>query len=193
MQVISAHNLAEGPLFTDPRINDQAGFKSYLSGLMPSLGPAKVAQLAEQVYPPDFSGAQPYTSQTGRVALAVAEGLINCNAVGAHVAYANRSRGYQFSIFPGIHAQDQDYTFFNGAEVDSLGVPIATATAATMQKWFVDFAMLGTATGSTAADIPVYGSGASVLNVTGSGSGFAVVKDPSATSRCQFWLNLTSP
>lgn len=153
---------------------------------MPSLPPAKLNTLATTVYPPDFSGALPYTNQVGRTKLAIAEGLIDCFAFGTSLAYANRTQSYLFSIFPGMHAQDTSYTFFNGVSKDGLGIPVAAQTAEKMQRWFVDFA-----TGVEVAEIPAYGAGASVVNVTG--TAFPVVRDPAANERCRFWLGgLTS-
>ena len=186
-----AHNLDEGLLFTDPRVNDQSGFKAYLAGFMPSVPAAKIGILAEQIYPPDFSGALPYTNQVGRTKLAIAEGLVNCFAFGTALAYANQTRSYQFSVFPGMHAQDIAYTFFNGESSDFLGVPILSSAAKVMQAWFADFAMRGDSAGSSVTQVPPYTAQANVLNITV--SDFATVRDPSANSRCQFWLTeLTS-
>ncbi len=186
VKVIVAHNLDEGLLFTDPRVSDDAGFRAYLSGLMPSVTASRINVLATQIYPPDFSGAQPYRDQLGRTKLAIAEGLINCFAFGTSLAYTNQTRSYQFSLFPGMHAQDEAYTFFNGDSADSLGIPISSSVAQTMQRWFVDFAMLGDGAGSTATQIPVYTAQANVVSITG--SGYPVVRDPSANSRCRYWL-----
>ena len=179
VDIIVAHNFDEGLLFTDPRILDQAGFEAYLSGFMPSLPQAKIKTLSQIIYPPDFTGAQPYTTQVQRTKLAIAEGLVTCFSWGVNQAYGNATRGYQWSIFPGIHAGDLSYTFFNG-------VPMSDATAEKMQRWFVDFAAKGTAAGSAALELPVYGSGASVVNVTE--TGFPTVRDPAANSRCRFWM-----
>jgi len=154
---------------------------------MPSLSPLKITTLASTIYPPDFSGTQPYTTQTARTKLAIAEGLINCFAFGTNLAYNNQSRAYQFSVFPGMHAQDTSYTFFSGGVTDGLGIPVEVSTAETMQRWFVGFAMLETDRGSAAAEVPVYGAQANVVNVTGAG-GFARVRDPAANARCRFWL-----
>lgn len=186
VDIMVAHNLDEGLLFTDPRIPDQAGFESYLSGFMPSLPQAKIKTLSQVIYPPDFSGAQPYANQVQRTKLAIAEGLVTCFSWGVNQAYGNATRGYQWSIFPGIHAGDVSYTFFNGESVGGFGVPTSVAAAEKMQRWFVDFAAKGTAAGSAALELPVYGSGASVVNVTE--TGFATVRDPAANSRCRFWM-----
>jgi len=183
IKILVAHNLDEGLLFTDPRIQDDAGFRSYLQGLMPSLPASKLNTLATTIYPPDFSGSMPYTNQVGRTKLAIAEGLIDCFAFGTSLAYANRTQSYLFSIFPGIHAQDTSYTFFNGVPKDGLGIPITAAAAEKMQKWFIDFT---TGAGIPETEIPLYGSGADVVNITG--SGYPVVRDPAANDRCRFWL-----
>ena len=184
--MIVAHNSNEGLLFTDPRIPDDAGFKAYLAGFMPSLPAAKIDVLASQIYPPDFSGAQPYTNQVGRTKLAIGEGLIDCFAFGVNLAYKNQTRGYLFSAFPGMHAQDVASTFFNGETSDSLGIPVSASVAQAMQGWFVDFATLGDGSGSTATQLPVYTTQANVANVTG--SNFPIARDPAANSRCRFWL-----
>lgn len=187
VKVIVAHNLDEGLLFTDPRISDDAGFRAYLAALLPSVPAFKIDVLASQIYPPDFSGAQPYTNQIGRTKLAVAEGVLDCFAYGVSLAYGNQTRSYMFSVFPGMHAQDERYTFFNGETADFLGIPISASVAETMQRWFVDFATRGDAPGSAATQIPVYTAQANVANVTG--SGYLVVKDPAANVRCRYWLS----
>ena len=186
VKVIVAHNLDEGLLFTDPRISqtDNSEFISYLSGFMPSLSTSKINHLATVVYPPDFSGAQPYTTEIGRTKLAVAEAFMDCVAFGVHGAYRNQSRGYQFSYFPGMHAQDLEYTFFNGQEANGLGVPVLPAVAAVMQRWFVDFIVGGT--GNSYTQIPVYTAQANMVNITG--TGYPVVRDPAANKRCRYWL-----
>lgn len=186
VQVIVAKNALEGLLFTDPRVQYQAAFKAYMSALMPSIPSAQIDTLAEEVYPEDFSGAFPYQTQSERLALALSEGLVSCNAFGTNIAYRNATRSYQFSVFPGIHAQDVPYTFFNGEPVDFIGQPIIESVAEAMQRFFVDFAAYGTAGASTAAEIPMYGANATVLDI--SNSGFAIIADPAANSRCRFWI-----
>jgi hypothetical protein len=186
VQVIVAHNSNEGLLFTDPRIQDQAGFKSYFAALMPSISSTKIDQLANTVYPPDYSGAQPYINPTQRVTLAIGEALINCLAFGLDTAYNNATRGYQFAAFPGVHAQDVPYTFWNGETTDSFGLPVNGTIAQKMQSWFTDFTILGTTGTSAALQLPTYGSQATVLNITG--NGFPTDRDPAANSRCNFWL-----
>ncbi len=186
VEVIAAYNAAEGLLFTDPRIQNDTGFEAYFSGLMPSMPAAKIHALSTTVYPGDFSGAQPYTTQTQRVTLAVSEALVLCNAFGTHTAYANKTRAYLFSVRPGVHGQDVYYTFFAGRATDSFGLPIDASIAVSMQRFVADFVTAGTAAGSSAAQIPVYTAQANTLNITNAGS--AVVTDPAANARCKFWI-----
>jgi hypothetical protein len=156
---------------------------------MPSLPAAKLAHLATVIYPEDYSGAQPYTTPTQRASLAVGEALIDCFAFGVGLGYGNRTGGYMFSVFPGMHAQDMDYTFWNGASANGLGVPVDEAQAVEMQRWFVDFVKGGL--GAVAGRVPVYGEGAQVVDVVDVEKGrFEVVRDPAANERCRYWLSL---
>jgi hypothetical protein len=153
---------------------------------MPSLPAAKLAHLSTVIYPEDFSGAQPYTSPTERASLAVGEALIDCFAFGVGLGYGNRTGGVLFSVFPGMHAQDMDYTFWNGASQSGLGIPVDAGQAVEMQRWFVDFVTGGW--GAVAGRVPVYGVGTEVVDVVE--GGFEVVRDPAANERCRYWLSL---
>ena len=156
---------------------------------MPNVPAAKINTLASQIYPPSFSGSQPYTTQTGRLTRAIGEAFIDCNAFGLNTAFNNATRGYLFDICPGLHAQDVGYTFFNGETSDSLGLLIDAGAAGRVQDWIVDFTILGDGSGSSVTQLPVYGSTGQVLRVPG----FSSVQDPAKNQRCRFWLNdLTS-
>ncbi|KAK1756998.1 Alpha/Beta hydrolase protein [Echria macrotheca] len=187
VDVIVAYNLNEGLLFTDPRVTDNTGFKNYFAGLMPSIPASKINQLATTVYPEDFSGAQPYTTQIQRLVLAVAESLIHCNAFATDLGYNNQTRSYKFSVWPGVHSADTSYTFYNGQPVDNFGFPINATIAQHFQKWWVDYTTLGEGSGSSITEIPIYTSQAKILNITDTGN--FVVRDPAAGARCRFWID----
>lgn len=188
VQRIIAHNLNEGLMFTDPRIQDQSGFISYLQGVLPRASSATISYIANTIYPEDYSGAQPYTNPTQRASLAIGEIIVSCYAYGLNLASNRGSRGSQFSIFPGMHSQDSSFTFWNGDATDSWGLPVPPATSRTMQGWFVDFAISGTGRDSTAANLPLYSSLAKVMKISLE-NGFQVVNDPAANSRCDFFAN----
>lgn len=186
VDVIVAHNLDEGLVFADTRISSDADFRAALAGWMPSLPQSKINTLASQIYPPDFSGTQPYSSHADRARVAVGEAFMDCVSFGVNVAYKNTSRSYVFAIWPGIHAQDLDYTFYNGQTMSGLGIPVVRSVAERMQRWFVDWVVRGDAVGSAARDVPVYTAEARVVNITG--EGYPIVRDPAANERCRFWL-----
>jgi len=187
VEVIVSYTADEGLIFTDPRVQDNTAFKAYFQGLMPSIPAAKINALATTVYPEDFSGAQPYTTQTGRLKLAISEAIVLCNAFATDIAYQNTTRNMKFSVWPALHANDVAFTFYNGEPVDWLGIPIPGGIARQMQQWFVDYAISGVTGGSSATILPVYTSQNKILNVTDTGN-TVVQPDPAANSRCRFWV-----
>lgn len=186
VDIIVSATSDEGLLFTDPTVQDNTAFKALFAGLMPSISAAKINTLATTVYPEDFSGAQPYTDQSSRLRLALAESIVLCNAFALHLAYKNQSRSFIFDVFPKIHAEDVAYVFFNGESTDSFGIPLNSAIAVQLQRYIVDYAMVGTGPGSTATAIPVYTSQAKTLRISDSGS--TIGTDPAANKRCRYWV-----
>ncbi|KAK3936036.1 carboxylesterase family protein-like protein [Diplogelasinospora grovesii] len=191
VDTIVAHNLQEGLLFTDPRVQNQTAFKAFMTNLMPTVADAKIEYLVNNIYPEPGTAAAaglPYTTQTQRLSLAIAEGAITCNAFGVDLAMLNKTRSYQFSVYPGIHAQDVGYTFFNKDGSDSAsGFGLSRTIAKAMQNIFADFAMVGaTGAGSAASQVPVFTNAANMLNITN--SGMQVVTDPAANATCRYWL-----
>ncbi|PKS08063.1 hypothetical protein jhhlp_006675 [Lomentospora prolificans] len=190
VELIVSHNTAEGVLFSDPRVQDDEGFKAFFRNLLSNLSPQLIDKMATEVYPPDFSGTQPYKTHTERLVLAVGESLFDCNAFGLNLAYNNRTRGYLFGKCPGLHAQDVSYTLYRGQATDVYGLPLDGPTAEIIQDWLVDFTLLGDVVGSSARQMPIFGEDARVLQVRDATTPkkLEVVRDPSANHRCRFWL-----
>ncbi|KAJ4422560.1 hypothetical protein N0V82_002788 [Gnomoniopsis sp. IMI 355080] len=198
VDVIVAHNLNEGLIFTDQRIQNNTGLAGYLSGLMPSASPETIQNIIN-LYPEDFSGAQPYTTQLERLELVASESLVTCNANALEKAFgatpggvqslaSGGVNGYLFAVSPGIHALDTSYTFFNGQNTpDIFGNVVNVGVSDQMQNTFLKFAI----TGQKAAALPALGA------PTGSVDAFSllsldvnqthVVQDPSNNPRCQVW------
>ncbi|KAM7215454.1 carboxylesterase family protein-like protein [Rhypophila decipiens] len=187
VEVMVSYTSDEGLLFTDPRVQDNTAFKALFQQLMPSIPASKINQLATIVYPEDFSGAQGYTDQSSRLRLALAESIVQCNAFATHLAYKNASRAFIFDVFPKIHAEDVAYTFWNGESTDSFGIPINLPVALNLQKWVVDYAMVGAGPGSAANVIPVYTNAAKTLQVTDTGNS-VIQPDWAANPRCRWWV-----
>lgn len=192
VDIVLAHNSREGLLFTDPRVEDDAGFRAYFSNLLPNLPRAKIDTLAQEIYPLDFSGVLPYKNHTERLMLAIGDALFNCHAFGANLAYGNQTRGYLFDVCPGVHAQDVSYSLYNDATVDSFGLPIDLTAVGAIQDWIIGFTTRGSRGRSKAKELPIYGPNARILRVHRQGtdaSDFTIGKDPAATLRCRFWLD----
>ncbi|KAH7007332.1 hypothetical protein EDB80DRAFT_880839 [Ilyonectria destructans] len=186
VELIIAHNLDEGLMFTDPRVDDESGFSDFVGGLIPTLGDKIISFVSELLYPEDYSDSQPYTTPTERVSFAIGEMIVSCYAFGLNLAYGGSARGYQFSIFPGMHSQDLAFTFWNGATTDSWGLPLPSTVAQKMQGWFTLYGSTGT---SSVKSLPKYGFNAQVVNIS-LPSTFNTVSDPAANTRCGFLLAL---
>ena len=184
VEVIVGHNSWEGLIFSDPRVQNNTAFKAHFQQLMPSIPAAKINEMATTVYPEDFSGAQPYTTQTQRMVLAMSEIIVQCNAFATHLGYNNQTRAYLFDVFPGVHAQDVAFTFYNSGETDFFGAPVNEPVADFWQTYIADFARAGTAAGSTAALLPKYTSAGKTLRITPNGN--TVDNDPARNARCRF-------
>ncbi|CAI4213871.1 unnamed protein product [Parascedosporium putredinis] len=147
VDLLVAHNTGEGVLFSDPRVQDDEGFRAFFRNLLPNL-PEGIDALAQDV-----------------LVLAVSESLFDCHVLGLNLAYGNRTRGYLFDECPGLHAQDASYSLYNGETSDVFGLPIDVVTAETMQDWIVDFALAGTEPGSAARRLPVFGDEANIMRI----------------------------
>lgn len=110
--VMVRHNLNEGLLFTAP-VTDDAGYLDFIRSTFPSARDSIVAHIANEMYPPVFNGSMGYTDQVGRAALTVGEATVVCNTFAMDLAYNNETFAYLFDVFPGLHAQDVEYTFYN--------------------------------------------------------------------------------
>lgn len=119
-----------------------------------------------------------------------AEFTIVCNSYylaktfGPHNAWK-----YQFSVPPGLHGEDIEYTFFNGDETtqDVGGGIVNAAVAGVLQDYIVSFAETGQPRSKGVPRFPDYGNGLGKvldLNVTGLGT---VLPDVNDNVRCKYW------
>lgn len=196
VDVIVAHNLNEGLIFTDQRITNNTGLAAYIQGLMPSVSPAIVQSLIA-LYPEDFSGAQPYRTQLERLELVASEALVTCNANALSKAFAGTPaaqltlatgglNGYLFSVQPGIHALDTSYTFFNGPFTDIFGNKVDENLANQLQSTILNFAITGRKTlVPTVPAAPGLVTASSLLSLDINAT--TVVQDPANNPRCQVW------
>jgi cholinesterase len=189
VKIMAGHNSNEGLLFTSPFVQTEAAYVAFLESYFPNLTASLLNNITEVLYPPLYNGSYPYKSQLERTALTYAEFNINCNRVFMNAALPSISYGYLFSVSPGLHAVDIEYTFYNGNITTSLyGPPINGTLAHAFQQYIVNFTKGGSPNGRQTTDpiFPVYGTGKVVMDVDNVDFGFHL-KDTDATVRCAFW------
>ncbi|KAK9367927.1 alpha/beta-hydrolase, partial [Lipomyces kononenkoae] len=186
VRVMPAHNFDEGLVFSSPYVTNQTSFEQYVAGLYPEASPCTISYITETLYPPNFDGAYGYFNELERTSLFYAESQITCNSNFLNRAFLNDTYSYLFNVSGGLHGQDVSYTFYDGAKVDSYGLPLNSTVAKILQAYEVNFAILGNPNG--AGGVPQfyqYTASSQVLDLTSNGIG--LVKDPAANSRCYWW------
>ncbi|KAI1829234.1 hypothetical protein DTO006G1_9824 [Penicillium roqueforti] len=188
VNVMMGHNSNEGLLFTNPDSRNSDAFLANLLAAAPiSLENAKY--IAEVLYPPIYDGSHGYKDPVQRVALFTSEWALNCYTDDLRRANNNETYAYQFSIPPGLHAQDVPYTFYQkGSTLTSIlfNIPVSNVTVAlAMQDWFTSFALHGSPYSDLAPEIRVQGPDARLMDI-GQNS-FNVIHDPNDNPRCRFW------
>lgn len=193
VKIMVGQNSNEGLLLTAP-INNDAQYLDFIRANFPTARADAIDHIANELYPSVFDGSMGYEDQTGRAALTMGEGTFLCNAFALNSAYGSHS-SYLFNVFPGLHAQDNEYTFHNPG-VAYPGLPVLTVwevnrtVAHVMQDYVTSFAAHGVPESREdgLAVLPMYGGNAS-LTVLGSES-ISIAADPAANERCAWWLRV---
>ncbi|EQB56328.1 hypothetical protein CGLO_03680 [Colletotrichum gloeosporioides Cg-14] len=190
VRVMIGQNSNEGLLFTAP-IHTDAEYLGFVRNNFPTAREEAIDQIANELYPAIFDGSKGYTDQVGRAALTMGEGTFVCNAHALNQAYGNHS-SYLFDMFPGLHAQDVEYTFYNPG-VPYPALPVLTqwgdneTVAIAMQDYFTSFTARGFAESQEDGvdSLAIYGPD-STLTVL-SNDGVYTAPDPAANDRCAWW------
>lgn len=181
IKVMNGHNAAEGVLFTLPTANTSDAFTSLVELWLPSANASTVSYITTTLYPSIFDGSLPYTDDLGRSILFVAEYAITCATNFLDRAFDNQTYGYQFSVPPAFHANDNKYTFYNGPGTNDTYGTYNVTVALAHQQQIVTFAQTGIPEG-----IPIYGNG-TILDLNNTGLPFQTIPDPNANNRCLFF------
>ncbi|KAB2573498.1 Carboxylesterase patB [Lasiodiplodia theobromae] len=202
VRLMVGHNSDEGILFTPPQALDERAFEPLLAQVLPAASPATLSLLATELYPATTA----YASPLRRYATAYAELAVTCAArqllllppppPGAH----HHHYAYVWSVPPGWHSLDQAYTFYDdgGAPLDGAPAAAATSLAATMQRYFVNFASSGFPDRGLPVPVPfptfeaaaAAAGPAVVLNF--STTAFGVARDHHVDAeRCRRWMDLS--
>ena len=187
VKVMPGYNSDEGFLFTDPRVDSDAAFENYIRVNYPCISDSAVDHLTNVLYPSVFDGSQPYRTQFDRASLLSGESSIECNAFYLDTAFGNKTYGYEFAVFPGIHGQDLNFTFYHGPN------PTVSApkVAAALQEYITNYAVTGApgkagGANSTFPEFPTYGEDAQIVRFLNDSS-ISVERDPAANDRCVWW------
>ena len=184
---MDGHQSDEGIEFTRPYVTDNASFESLVQFWVPYAQPKDVDYISNVLYPALFDGTYPYRTQLDRGIHFVSEEIATCKTNWINRAFQNQTYAYIFSVPPGAHAQDTDYTFYGGpGTTDTFGFGTFNATVAQgLQQYITSFVATGVPNGgSDFPAFPTYGAG-TLLNLTD--QGFYPVPDTTANQRCVYW------
>ncbi|KAM5353345.1 hypothetical protein ACJZ2D_016752 [Fusarium nematophilum] len=190
VRIMVGQNSNEGLLFTAP-VTDDAQYLDFVRSNFPAARDDAIDHITNVLYPPVFDGSMGYRDQVGRAALTMGEGTFVCNAHALNGAYGNHA-SYLFDVFPGLHAQDVEYTFYN-PDVVYPGLPVLTmwgdnqTIAYVMQDYFTSFAMQGIPESQEDGLLAVsmYGEDATLTVL--STDGIVTRRDPATNERCGWW------
>lgn len=193
VRIMVGQNSNEGLLFTPP-VTDDEQYLDFVRSNFPAARDDAIDHITNTLYPPVFDGSRGYRDQVGRAALTMGEGTFVCNAYALNRAYGNHS-SYLFDVFPGLHAQDVEYTFYN-PDVVYQGLPVLTmwgdnqTIAYVMQDYFTSFAIEGVPESQEdgLSEVLMYGEDATLTAL--SKDGIATRKDPAANERCAWWQSV---
>ena len=212
VKLIVGHNINEGGFFADPSVKSEAAFAKFVSDTVQGLAPQALDHIVNVLYPPVFDGSYGYTDYFRRGSTFSAEIIFDCHARWLNQAYQNTSYSCmpnprpipspnnqawydwgasadfiptdEFSILPGLHTQDLDYTF---APYHGTKPKINVETAVALQQYITSFAVSGVPSSSINSRevFPMYGSGRRQMNLTAAGL-IVGTSDINAT-RCDWW------
>ncbi len=178
------HNAEEGLLFTNPAMNSDDAFESYIRRNLPGAVDEVIDYITGTLYPPVFDGSQGYTDQIGRAAKSISEQVFTCNSNYLGRAYGNETYAYFFTVPPALHGQDVAYTYFNGPSPSVRNETVALV----LQEFITSFAATGRPDADGVEGVPrfdLYGPEASIVNLNASGITDGV--DDTANERCAWW------
>ncbi|ELR09469.1 hypothetical protein VC83_00616 [Pseudogymnoascus destructans] len=187
LNVMLGHNSEEGFLFASPFVTSDTTLKEYLQGSVPAILPTALDTIVTDLYPPNFDGSLPYTTQLSRTSVLVSESVFTCNTRALNLAYGNNTYSYYFRVPPGLHGEDVAYTFFNGdTSTLNQGFPVDRTVAEALQDYITSFAMNGNPNEKGVPFFPLYG-GNSSTQVIDIGKLGTQITDTTANKRCAWW------
>ncbi|BCR82668.1 uncharacterized protein ACHE_10070A [Aspergillus chevalieri] len=182
LSLMVGHNSNEGLLFTPPASVNSNSYASLLEADLPDIQQNVTNYISNVLYPPVYNGTYGYTNPVLRFATTLADVVFQCNTDYLNRAFHNQTYAYLFSVPPGLHGSDLEYTFYNPAAnstVTSKNVALA------LQDYITSFAETGAPKSSAGPVFEKHGKKQQILNL--SVSNITTVHDSTASPRCLFW------
>ncbi|KAI9684648.1 MAG: hypothetical protein M1829_000021 [Trizodia sp. TS-e1964] len=183
-KIMIGHNANEGLLFSNPFFKTSADFSAFFTSVFPLALAQTITYITETLYPPDYSGAQPYKTLLERTAFAIAESTITCNSYLVSRAFNYETYSYRFDVPPAFHSLDIGYTFFNG-ESQELTATVSAFAAKALQRYITSFMMTGVPKADGLSVFEEYGSASNLLDI--GATAITKVVDPNNNDRCRWW------
>lgn len=184
VSVMVGHNGFESASFTPPYLNTEADFATWLNQVFPGITNATTNYILNTVYPPSYTGNQPYTSPLGRAFLMVQEFVFICNTFYLDKAFNNNTYAYEFQVPPAFHGMDIAYTFYNG-QGTNITAGLIAPVALELQGYLTNFAMHGDPNGQGLPSFPKYGPNAMINGIGWNET--TQQRDDAANPRCAWW------
>ncbi|KAJ4393069.1 hypothetical protein N0V93_002276 [Gnomoniopsis smithogilvyi] len=188
VKVMVAHNTFEAQKYTDPAANNSSAFDTYMKLYFPEANVSTMVDLSTNIYPAVYNDTSlPWSTPFERLMTAVGEFTFVCHAyfIGEALGAQNDNDAYSylFSVPPGTHTLDVNYSYYLNSTWSTLVVNVTTAQY--MQGYLINFAEAGQPNRPGQPEFPVYGDSHLDLNLNQ--TFIDVLTDPAASSRCDWW------
>ncbi|KAF3925434.1 Acetylcholinesterase [Orbilia brochopaga] len=202
--VIVGHTANEGYLFTDPGAVSDEDVSTTISAVFSNATTSTVNQILDMYPTPGLF--KKYLTTYLRAADLIGQFIVTCNTRTIAQAYAGKTWNYQFSVIPGLHAEDVLFTFWHPGiklgpiELDfSLDFLTSKNLATGWQSYLTSFVRSGNPNTYRESfglpwtvnwDKSRVGDTVSALNMDL--LGFSMINDPDTdATRCGFWQSNT--
>lgn len=188
VKVMVAHNTFEAQRYTDSAVTDSQAFDTYMKLYFPQANTSVLEELSTVVYPAVYNDTSlPWTTPFDRLMTAVADFTFTCHAYftgeAMGVDAGSDAYSYLFSVPPGTHTLDVNYSYYINSTWSSIITNVTTAQY--LQGYLANFVLSGNPNRGDLPDFPVYGLAHQDLNLNE--TFVDVVTDPAANSRCDWW------
>ena len=194
--IMIGHNPDEGILFTPANATDITTFADLVLALYPSMTRENLDHVTETLYPAVFDGTHGYTDPYGRASNIRADVIIVCKKLPLLNTFPQNAYSYQFSLPPGIHGADLEYTFYNDEgqrpfDPVTLSGVASEQAAHTHQRWIGDFVTRGQPKNINSFSSLLYpGHQFNAYTVNLDIISASVIREYAAGPRCEFWVSL---